>query len=505
MVTQFNRRSFLKLTSGAVAAAMIPGCSGNRQKPNFVFILVDDLGWKDLGCYGSEFYETPNIDRLAAQGMRFTDAYAACPVCSPTRASIMSGKYPARIHLTDWIKGRQFQVGDEAINKLIPPEFEHQMALEEVTIAESLKKEKYSTCFIGKWHLGEADKFWPEHQGFDINIGGWKKGAPYYRHYDYETDEWTGDSGYVSPYKNPRLEDGPEGEYLTDRLADEAIKYIKDKQQNPFLLYLAFYTVHNPMHGKPEYVAKFKKKAKMMGLDKIDPFNYERAWIEKSGRGRYRERYVQSHAEYAAMVYSLDENVGRVMDTLSELDLEEDTIVIFMSDNGGLSTSEGTPTSNLPLRAGKGWLYDSGIREPMIIKWPGVIQGGQTCSEPVISTDFYPTMLEMAGMRQMPEQHMDGKSMVALLKGDRTFKRGPIFWHYPHYSNQGGKPGAAVRVGDYKLIEWYETNEIELYNMRTDYFERNNLAHKIPDKANELRELLHKWRDRVGADMPTPK
>jgi len=501
-----SRRDFLKLmTSGAALAAS--GCSPSASpagRPNFLFILVDDLGWRDLGCFGSTFYETPNLDRLAGQGMRFTDAYAACPVCSPTRASIMSGKYPARIHLTDWIAGRQSNPKMHRYMKVLPPEFELQMALEETTIAEALKESGYRTMFSGKWHLGETEEFWPEHQGFDVNKGGWSRGAPYYRKYDPATDSWSGDSGFVSPYKNPRLSDGPVGEYLTDRLADETIRFIEENKSDPFLAYLSFYTVHNPMHGKREVVEKYLAKAKELGLDRVNPWVEGLPWMEQPAPGQWRDRVIQSHAEYAAMVEALDENVGRVLASLDENGLAGNTVVIFMSDNGGLSTAEGSPTSNRPLRAGKGWLYEGGIREPMMVKWPGVVEPGTVCSEPVISTDFYPTMLEMAGLPLRPEQHLDGVSLVPLLKRNGSLDRDSLYWHYPHYGNQGDSPGGVIRSGDFKLIERYEDGRLELYNLRTDVGETRDLAGTMPDKAKTLRDRLENWRQSVDAHMPQP-
>jgi arylsulfatase A-like enzyme len=503
-----NRRDFLKKFGFISAfASMTPHlvtCSKPSKKPNFVFFLVDDLGWMDLGCYGSTFYETPNLDRLAMEGMRFTDAYAACPVCSPTRASIMSGKYPARINLTDWIAGRQNNKRMLKYMKILPPKFNHQMALEEVTIAEALKEDGYKTAFVGKWHLGQTEEFWPEHQGFDFNKGGWSKGAPYGRKRDPETGEPTDDSGYMSPYQNPRLEDGPVGEYLTDRLTDESIKFLKENQGDPFFLYLSFYTVHNPMHGKKEKVDKYKVKAKRMGLDKVNPIIQGKLWMDRPDPGRWQERVIQSHVEYAAMVESMDENIGRVLDTLSELRLDENTAVFFMADNGGLSTSEGSPTSNLPLRGGKGWLYEGGIREPMIIKWTEKVKSGTVCTFPVTSTDFYPTILEMANLPVKTQQHMDGISLVPLLTGIKALNREAIYWHYPHYSNQGDRPGGVVRAGDFKLIEHYEDNQIELYNLREDIGETRDLAQKLPEKATQLKKMLHEWRNSVDAQMPTP-
>jgi len=442
-------------------------------KPNVIFILADDLGWRDLGCYGSTFYETPHLDRLAAQGMRFTDAYAACNVCSPTRASILSGKYPARLHLTDWLPGRP----DRPDQMLKHPLILSQLPLEEVTIAEALKEAGYATAFLGKWHLG-GEKFFPEHQGFDLNIGGCDKGHP---------------PSYFSPYKIPNLPDGPKGEYLTDRLTDEALKFIEGAKARPFFLYLSHYAVHNPQQAKAELVGKYRGK-----LAKLPPAGPE--FTTDHGR---QVRQIQNQPVYAAMIQSLDESVGRILAKLAELKLVENTIVIFTSDNGGLSTSEGTPTSNLPLRMGKGWNYEGGAREPLLVKWPSVTKAGSVCREPMISTDYYPTFLEMAGLAARPQQHLDGVSFASLLKGAVRAER-PLFWHYPHYSNQGGGPGGAVRLGDFKLIEWFEDMRVELFNVRDDLGEQNDLAAKLPDTVTWLRQRLHAWRKEVDAQMMTP-
>jgi arylsulfatase A-like enzyme len=496
------------------------------QKPNFIFILVDDLGWTDLGCYGSTFYETPNIDRLASEATRFTNAYAACPVCSPTRASIMTGKYPARIHLTDWIPGRQKYAGPQPCDKLIPVEFEQQMKLEEITIAEVLKLAGYKTFFAGKWHLGEDSIYWPEYQGFDINKGGWGIGWP--------------DGGYFSPWVNPRLENGHAGENLTDRLTSESIKFLESVRDDPFFLYLSFYAVHTPLQTKEELIRKYERKSDSLGLTQIEQTVSDREWMRKaSPEGNFKERIMQGHPIYAGMIETVDINVGRIMDALEELDLEDNTIIFFMSDNGGLSTAEGSPTSNLPLRAGKGWLYEGGIRVPMIIKWPDGYEKGSRiqektkhrrsrqekveeevseldkseraktepanfCEIPVISTDFYPTILEMAGLDLRPDQHMDGISLVTLLEGKGTINERPIFWHYPHYSNQGGKPGAAIRLGKYKLIEFFEDNRAELYDLGSDIGEQNDLSARMPEKVNELLDILYKWQKEVDARMMDP-
>ncbi len=448
--------------------------SAAEQPPNVIFILADDLGWRDLGCYGSTFYETPNLDRLAAQGVRFTDAYAACNVCSPTRASILSGKYPARLHLTDWLPGRP----DGPTQKLKRPVIRGELPLEEFTVAEAMKAGGYATGFLGKWHLG-GPEFFPEKQGFDLNLGGCSLGHP---------------PSYFSPYKIPTLPDGPPGEYLTDRLTDEALKFIEEKREQPFLLYFSHYAVHNPQQAKPELVERFKAKLAKM------PSSAEPEFISDHGR---QVRTVQDKPIYAAMVASLDESVGRVLAKLDELKLADRTIVVFMSDNGGLSTAEGTPTSNLPLRMGKGWNYEGGIREPLIVKWPGVTKAGSVSAAPVISTDFYPTFLEMCGLPARPEQHLDGVSFAPLLRGE-TMPERPLFWHYPHYSNQGGGPGGAMRLGDWKLIENFEDESVELYHLPEDIGESQNLAAREPKRAAAMLERLRAWRDSVDAQMMTP-
>ncbi|HUT32451.1 MAG TPA: sulfatase [Planctomycetota bacterium] len=470
-----RRREFLKAVgvgAASLAVARTLGAAPER-KPNFVFFLVDDMGWTDAGCYGSSFYETPSMDRLATEGMRFTNAYAACPVCSPTRASILTGKYPARVKLTDYIPGAR-------AGKLLPAKYFHYMPLEEITLAEALKAAGYATCLAGKWHLGSKG-YYPEDQGFDVNAGGHERGSP--------------PGGYFSPYKNPKLSDGPKGEYLTDRLTDEALKFIEAAKDKPFFLYLAHHAVHTPLQSKKDLTDKYAAK-----VAKLPPPKGPRWGVE----GARQVRLIQDHAVYAGMVQSTDESLGRVMAKLEELGISKDTVIIFMSDNGGLSTSEGHPTSNLPLRAGKGWLYEGGIREPMIVRWPGVVEPGSVCSCPVTSTDFYPTMLEMAGLPAAPKQHVDGLSLVPLLKGGESLERKALFWHYPHYGNQGGSPGGAVRCGDYKLIEFYEDDRVELYDLARDIGERRNLATEMPAKATELRQMLHDWRKAVDAEMPTP-
>jgi arylsulfatase A-like enzyme len=448
-----DRRQFLQFLGGAAVV------SAQRPRPlNFVFILIDDMGWTDLGCYGGKSYDTPNIDRLASHGMRFTNAYAACPVCSPTRASIMTGKYPARLHLTDWIPGRtQWPTA-----KLIVPKFRQELPLEEVTLAEALKPAGYTAASIGKWHLG-GDGYSPTDQGFDRNVGGTARGSP---------------TTYFGPFDLPGLKGGPEGEYLTDRLSTEAERFIEENKDRPFFLYLPEFAVHLPLQGKKDLVAKYQAKLK--------------------------SSETQNNPIYAAMVESVDQGVGRLLQKLDDLHIADRTVVILTSDNGGLRY-EGIQTkpvtSNAPLRAGKGHLYEGGIREPLIVRWPGVVKAGSVCDDPMISVDYFPTILEMAQLGK-PKNPVDGVSIVPLLTQRGRLERDAIYWHYPHYSNQGGPPAGAVRKGDYKLIEFYEDGRLELFNLKDDVGERRNLTRKEPRKAAELHAMLQRWRESVKAVMP---
>ncbi|TKG90422.1 DUF4976 domain-containing protein [Puteibacter caeruleilacunae] len=460
------------------AACNSSGPKTESSKPNILFILVDDLGWADVTCNNpNSFYETPNIDKLASQGVRFSNGYASCPVCSPTRASLMTGKYPARLNITDWIPGR-----DPKNQRLLGTVDEHNLALSEVTIAETLKESGYTTGFFGKWHLGETEEFWPEHQGFDINIGGHHKGSP--------------PGGYYSPYKNPRLTNGPEGEYLPDRLTDETIHFIKTNQQKPFFAYLSFYTVHTPIQASKRHLDKFKKKLKEL---KIEETSYR---DEHDGI----TRITQADAAYASMVYAMDENVGRLMAQLKELNLDKNTIVVFTSDNGGLSTlyRKGAPTSNEPLRAGKGWCYEGGIRVPFIIKTPQQKQPGRVIDQPVISNDFYPTILDLAGIPMKPNQHKDGASLKPILTEGNTIDRETLYWHYPHYHGSAWTPGAALRHNEWKLVEFYDKEKVELYNLKDDPSEQTDLAVKHPEKLKELKDMLKKWQTEMNAKFPIP-
>jgi len=434
-------------------AGFLPGFqAAPARPPNVILVLVDDMGWTDLACFGSGFYETPAVDRLAAGGMRFTQAYSACTVCSPSRASLMTGKYPPRVNITDWIPGHKRPKA-----RLKVPEINLQLALEEVTVAEVLKENGYATASVGKWHLG-GPAFFPDKQGFDLNIGGCDKGQP---------------PSYFSPYRIPTLQDGERGEYLTDRLALEAVRFIEANRDRPFFLYLPHYAVHTPLQGKKDVIEKYRARA-------------------KPGAG-------QGNAVYASMVESVDDAMNRILSKLDELRISERTVILFTSDNGGLLRS----TSNEPLRAGKGSAYEGGVRVPLIVKWPGVTKPGSACDVPVISPDLFATILEIAGAKGAPPG-IDGESLVPLLRQGVGLRREAIFWHYPHYHPGGATPYGAVRKGDLKLIEFYEDGHLELYNLKEDIGEKKDLAADLPVKAKELRELLAKWRAEVGARMPTP-
>lgn len=474
-----SENSASKYLSAFAASLVLPLTAGAAapQPPNIVVILADDLGAMDLGCYNPRtFYETPNLDRLARQGVRFTNGYAACPVCSPTRFGLMTGRYPTRAGATDWF-------GAKRSITYLPAQMVHYMPEDEVTLADGLRGAGYQTLFVGKWHLGDEEKYWPERRGFDVNVGGWSKGSP---------------SSYFSPYKNPRLKDGPDGEYLTGRLANETVALLrKVDKKRPFLLYHSFYQVHTPLQAPAELVEKYRQKAKRLGIDDGDDFGEEeQVW---SGNKPRKVRIRQSHAVYAAMVECMDSAAGRILDELDALGLAENTIVIFISDNGGLSTSEGAPTSNLPFRGGKGWMYEGGIREPLLVRWPGVVKAGTTCDTPVMSIDVLPTAFAAAGAALPKGRTIDGCNLVPLLARGEAPGRDALFWHYPHYGNQGGFPSAAVRMGDWKLIERLETGRVQLYNLRNDIGEQNDLADKEPERVSQMRSRLHAWYKETGA------
>jgi len=458
------------------------GCANliAADKPNIVFILVDDLGYMDIGANNPQsFYETPNIDAFARRGTRFTDGYTACAVCSPTRASILTGKYPQRTGVTDFIGAHQPENWKRP-TKLLPARYVGELALSETTLAETFKAQGYATFYAGKWHLGPPNR-WPEDQGFDINMGGCALSGP-----------WHGNK-YFSPYANPRLADGPPGEHLPDRLATETARFIHANKEKPFFAFLSFYSVHTPLMAREDLQKKYEAKAAALS-------NPGPRW----GREREQEvRLVQDHAVYAGMVEAMDQAVGKVLQAIDDSGVSSNTIVVFTSDNGGLSTSEGHPTSNLPLRGGKGWAYEGGVRVPLIVSAPGVTKAGSVSDAVVTSPDFYPTLLDLAGISALSRQHPDGVSFIESLRGEKQ-SRGPVFWHYPHYGNQGGAPYGAVRAGDWKLIEWYEDMSVELYDLKNDIGEQHDLTRENPAKVAELKLLLHDWREQVNALMPTP-
>ena len=469
-----------------------PNAEAEDKNPNFVFILIDDMGWMDVGYNGSPFYETPNIDRLASQGVCFTNAYAASPYCSPSRASIQTGKYPVRTGINTWI-GYLPRLD----RKLIGPLNKWQLDLEETTVAEAFKAAGYATGIIGKWHLG-IRSYYPEHQGYDLALANTFAQA----------------GTYFYPYAPEVMKDlvtGKWGEFLTDRLADETMKFISENadKDRPFLVFYSTYAMHSDLDAKDDLVDKYRSK-----LDELPPYDEPRYVQEGSpahGSGMGVAQW-QENPVFAAMLESVDQNVGRILDHLEDLGIAENTVVLFFSDNGGQSTKgtavrrHGVPvtvhdTSNVPLRGGKGYLFEGGIREPMIIKWPGVTTPGRVCEEPVVNTDFYPTLLEMAGLPLRPVQHRDGVSLVPLLQGGKSLDRNAIFWHMPNYGTNGDFPGSAVRCGDYKLIEFFEDSRIVLYNLREDISEENDLADDMPEKAAQLLEMLRDWREEVDAPM----
>ena len=478
--------SFLILAAILLSINSI-GFAQQQEKPNVLFIIVDDYGWMDVGAYGSTFYETPNIDKLAKSGIKFTNAYTASPVCSPTRASIMTGKYPSKTYNTDWFGAPQpwnYQNHWTKNKPLIPAEYSPNMALEEYTLAEAFKDAGYKTFFAGKWHLGETEEYWPENQGFDINIGGNDKGAPS-----------TGKK-YFSPYDNPKMENGPEGEYLPLRLAQETASFIDSNNKDPFFAYLSFYSVHTPLMTTEELELKYLRKRSKSNL--TDEFEPEYA---------NKNRTTQAHAVYAGMVEAMDTAVGMVLESLERNNLLENTIIVFFSDNGGLSTAEGSPTSNLPLRAGKGWLYEGGIRVPMIISWKDQLPGGIENNTPIISMDFYPTLVDLAGLKDSFKGNgeIDGFSLTPLLYNQSgSITREALYWHYPHYGNQGGSPGSVIQEDGWKLIYFYEDKRSELYNLKTDIGERNNLMLVETEKSDYLKVKLMNWLKNTKAALPKP-
>lgn len=457
--------------------------------PNVVVILVDDLGYADIKAFNPDsFYDTPNVDELAQQGIKFVNGYAANPVCSPSRYALLTGKHPTRANTTDWFHPHNLP---SRSGNFHAADFEQVLPHEEITLAEAFKLNGYKTAFLGKWHLGEPSNFWPEHHGFDVNIGGIKNGHP--------------PGGYFSPYKNARLADGPSGEYLTERLTSEAISLVDGyaKQQSPFFMLLSFYTVHTPLQAPAETVEKYRSKTtRPTDTPLFEP--EEQVWPTNKKR---LVRVVQNNPTYAAMVNQMDTQVGRLLRKLDQVGIADNTIFVFTSDNGGLSSAEGSPTANLPLRGGKGWLYEGGIRVPFIIKMPNSNANTTIFNQPVVSTDLYPTLLSAANLQFQPQQHLDGIDLTQFTDSDdrSNLTQRPIYFHYPHYSNQGGFPGAAIRQGDWKLIERFENGSFQLYNLAEDIGEKTDLSEAMPDKANELRTKLHQWYLDTDARFLNPR
>lgn len=463
------------------------------RQPNVIVILADDLGWADLTSYGSTFYETPNLDKLASNGIRFTQNYATCPVCSPTRASMMTGKYPVKTGVTDWIRGRQEDGKAMPYEKLIAKPTAYQLALEEKTIGEYALENGYKTFFAGKWHLGEEEKYWPDYQGFQTNKGGWSKGSPTGRIND-------SIGGFFTPYKNPKLIDGPAGEYLTDRLTNECIDFIDKSAQSPFFLFYSLYAVHNPMQAPAALIKKYETKQTKAGFKDKDRFAKDEEWMKYENG--WKRRLVQDNPVYAAMIENMDWNIGRLLEKLRQSGLDDNTLIIFTSDNGGLSTAEGSPTINGPLRAGKGWLYEGGIRVPLIMYWKGKILGGSNSDLPVSTADLFPTIATVINRKYQKAKSIDGENIFQLLANPKSSKNRTLYWHYPHYSNQGGKPGSAIREGNYKLIYNYEDEQVELYDVVNDMAEKNNIASVNRQIASQLRKKLLKWLKENGARIP---
>jgi len=456
------------LASLLIGAATLPPPRTDAPM-NVVVFVADDLGWRDLGCTGSSFYETPNLDALAASGARFQQGYASCCVCSPTRVSLMTGKYPARLNTTDYFGGRRAAM-------LRPAAYNKFLSLQETTLPEALHQAGYATCFLGKWHLG-GESFGPLQQGFDVNIGGGRWGHP--------------PKGYFSPFGLPNVPD-EDGKHLTDQLTEGALAFLDENKEEPFCLWFSYYSVHTPLEAKSELRDKYV--AKREALEPVEP-----AWLPE---GKRKCRQVQDHAVYAGMIETMDTSIGQILARLDTHGLADNTLVVFTSDNGGLSTSEGHPTSNVPLRAGKGWNYEGGLRVPWIVRWPGVTEAGSVIETPIISTDLYPTVLDAVGLDARPAQHVDGESLAPALRSGAQPGR-PLYWHYPHYGNQGGSPSGVVRDGDWKLIEFYEDGRIELYDLARDPGEQENLAEVEPARAATLQAQLAAWRRSVDAQMPT--
>lgn len=457
-LSRFILQILVLLVFGACIRAQDQNLVAADGPPNFLFILADDLGWSDLGCYGGKFYESLHIDRLATEGVRFTQAYTAGAVCSPTRGSIMTGKYPVRTGVTDYIPGLKLTG-----TRLTTQPTKRELALEETTIAEVLRARGYQTFYGGKWHLGGAG-FEPQDQGFEVVV----------------SDASLGNYG-----KDPTV---------GDRLTDAALNFLDRRNTaRPFFMFLGYHEPHTPILAHPQHLAHFEEKARSL------PVSERTSQPERHGQSRL----VQDDPAYACEVKVLDEGVGRLDEKLAALGLTDTTVVLFFSDNGGLCTKDKPgPTSNLPLRSGKGWLYEGGIRVPLVVRAPGFARTSAVCDTPVISTDLFPTLLELAGAPLEPDHHLDGRSFAPLLRGE-TLPDRTLYWHYPHYHGSTWAPGSAIREGNWKLIEFFEENSVELYNLRDDIGERTNLFDSQRETAERLHAKLTAWRQEAGAFIPT--
>ena len=462
---------------------LLLGCSSPKDDPpppNVLFILVDDLGVTDLSCLGSSYYETPNIDRIAKEGMVFTQGYAGSRVCSPSRATIMTGQFAARHGITDWIGARTGEDWRKANRHdlLLPAGYTPHLPYDNVVLPEAMLKNGYKTFYSGKWHLGSEGSY-PEDHGFQINKGGWEKGSPI--------------GGFFSPWTNPKLPNLRDGENLSMRLADETVKFITENKDSSFFAFLSFYAVHGPIQTTKEKWDKYRVKALEGGVADSG-FEMERV---------LPIRRQQDNPVYAGLVEAMDDAVGRVLNCLDELGLEENTIVIFTSDNGGVASGDAFSTTNLPFRGGKGYQWEGGIREPYFIKVPWLEHNGAESAVPVTGADFYPTILDLAGISLKPEEHVDGVSLLPLLNGE-TIPERTLYWHYPHYGNQGGNPSSIIREENWKLIHYWEDGSDELYNLASDIGEENDLAAEQPEKTQALKEKLLAWLEQVNARYPTP-
>ena len=475
---KLNTQSIVLLVCLSFGLAHVHAAEEAKRRPNIVFILADDLGWRDLSNEGSTYYESPHIDRIAAAGMKFTRGYATCQVCSPSRASILTGKYPPNHGITTWIgdaAGKAWS-GRGRHDSHLPAEYDRNLRASELTLAEVLRENGYRTFFAGKWHLGSKGS-WPTDHGFDVNKGGWDVGSPR--------------GGFFAPWQNPNLESGPAGESLTLRLGRETANFIETNKDKPFLAYLSFYTVHGPIQTTPKLWEKYRDKAVSAGLAG-ERFLFDR---------RLNVRQVQDCPIYGGMVETMDAAVGIVLRKLDELGLSDNTIVCFTSDNGGVSSGDAYSTSNTPLRGGKGRQWEGGIREPFYINAPGVTKSGSTSAVPVNGIDWYPTLLELAGIPVPKKQDVDGISIVPLLKGGAIADR-PLYWHYPHYGNQGGEPSSIITQDDWKLIYYHEDGRDELYHLTKDPAEKHDLARREPSKAKALRAKLDAWLKSTDAKLP---